>query len=122
MKNMEKFKGALKSGKAAEVSYQGWRTALKITSKERKIMIESVEKAAKKGSAKVTKKIPILGLVFVAVDIRNKGWLSGSANSLCDQCPVLGWFKLGAECAGGEWFPDKPSCAGGQCDLKGINK
>ena len=55
---------------------------------------------------RVTKRVPVVGLVFVYTDIRDKGFSGGLCNSLLDACPFVGWSKLAAECIWGDWFPD----------------
>jgi hypothetical protein len=58
------------------------------------------------GTKKIVKRVPIVGLVFVYADIKDKGFIKGVCNSVLDACPFVGWGKLGTECIWGDWFPD----------------
>jgi RHS repeat-associated protein len=102
MKNDPRFKPLLDKGQQATLDYKAWKAL------RSKIARETVEASCKKCGKKVVKKVPILGLVFLASDVKAKGAVGGTCNSLLDACPVVGWIKL-TELVTGDWIPDKES-------------
>ena len=62
----------------------------------------------KKGGKKIVKRVPVLGLIFLAEDVKAKGAVGGVVNNMADQVPWLGWAKFGTECVWGDWIPDTP--------------
>ena len=108
MKKSAQYSSALSKGVKTKLSYMAWR---KSANQARKVATKAAAKSLAKrglaqGAKKVVKRVPLVGLVFVYTDIRDKGFVRGACNSLLDACPFVGWGKLGAECIWGDWFPD----------------
>lgn len=95
------FASQLANGSAAKLGYDAWKSAA------RKARREAIQEFITKGGKKVTKKVPVLGLLYIVEDIQAKGVAGGVANNLLDQVPYLGWAKFGYECAYGDWIPNK---------------
>jgi len=121
MKADHRFAPILAKGVPAEktgaATYRAWKS---MTAQAReKVIREAEEQLLKKGGTRVTKKVggklvkgvvkrvPLVGLVFWVSDVQAKGFVGGTANTLLDQVPFLGWGKLGSECLIGDWIPDK---------------
>ena len=108
MKNLPQYKLIFEKGVKARLGYIAWRKA---ADQARKSATKAASKSLARrgvaqGAKKVVKHVPIVGLVFVYTDIRDKGFVKGTCNSLLDACPFIGWGKLGIECIWGDWFPD----------------
>ena len=107
MQNSPQYRQILKKGVKTKLGYAAWRKTADVARKA--ATREALRVIARNGGLvlkRVTKRVPVVGLVFVYTDIRDKGFSGGLCNSVLDACPVVGWGKLAAECIWGDWFPD----------------
>ena len=115
MKADPRFAPELAKGVKPTRNYRQWRA---LTKEAREKAVKEAEQLAKQGTKKAgkstlkkagkfVKKVPAVGLLFLVWDIKDKGVGGGIANNLLDQVPYLGWVKMGTECIGGDWIPDK---------------
>jgi len=108
MKKSDQYSSILGKGVKTKLNYSAWRKAADQARKATtKVAAKSLAKRGlAQGTKKIVKRVPIVGLVFVYTDIKDKGFIKGVCNSVLDACPFVGWGKLGAECIWGDWFPD----------------
>jgi hypothetical protein len=104
----KKYKHIFAKGAVALHSYHQWKNLAR--ENREKFVKEAAEKLAKRGARKagkrVVKKVPFVSLLFLADSIKSKGVANGVADCLVDAIPYMGWAKAGAECVGGDFFPD----------------
>jgi RHS repeat-associated protein len=108
MKKSDQYSSILGKGVKTKLNYSAWRRAADQARKATtKVAAKSLAKRGlAQGTKKIVKRVPIVGLVFVYADIKDKGFIKGVCNSVLDACPFVGWGKLGTECIWGDWFPD----------------